>query len=456
MKAKEQADRQSMLLAFRAQNVRSFRDEVELSLISTRIGRPTVRRSVPWREDGSTVDVLPAAGLFGANASGKSNLLAAMGDLNRYVRTSFVRSDPSAGVGRQPFRLDPSTAKEPSRYEVDLVIDGIRYEYLLAVDDDVVVHEAAYRSPKGKSRMLFERDSDGVRFGADARAIGRAVKSLLRPNALLLSTVGSFVLSEAARDEPALPSLYDWLARNLQLAEADNRYERLVHTALRFADESKRAMLLELVRAADLGISEVRRRAAAPEVIERFRPIIEAMNAASEEDDLDFQAIADGLAIVQFEHQGATPTYLDANEESLGTVVWAGLIGPVADALERGTVLLADELDASLHPLLVERVIGLFQDPETNPRGAQLIFNAHDPGLLGSSRGDGVLGRDQIWFTEKSADGSTSLVPLSDYHPRKEEDIAGRYRSGRYGAVPILSDAEFARAAEVVLSGSDR
>lgn len=444
-----------MLLTFRTENVRSFRDQVELSMLSTRIGRAHVRRSVPWRDDGATVDVLPAAGVFGANASGKSNVLSALGDLRRHVLGSFRVANPSGGIWRHPFRLDDESAKKPSRYEVDLVISGMRYLYLLGVDDDQVVHESAHIYPKGKARLLFERDHDEVKLGADARMIGRDVERLLRPNALFLSTAGSFVSSKAAAEEPAIPRLYQWFAENLLLAEADNRSARLMHTAKRFAESSTRGLLLDLMRAADLGIGDVRRRAAPPEVIEQYKPVIDAVNAASEAPDLDLQSFADDLATVQFKHQGEVSTYLDASDESLGTVVWAGLIGPVADTLAAGSVLLADELDASLHPLLVERVIGLFQDPKTNPRGAQLIFNADDPGLLGSSREDGVLGRDQIWFTEKHHDGSSSVVPLSDYRPRKEEDIAGRYRAGRYGAIPILSDTEFAMAAEAILAAPD-
>src|SRR5690606_8153123 len=97
-----------------------------------------------------------------------------------------------------------------------------------------------------------------------------------------------------------------------------------------------------------------------------------------------------------------------------GTRVWYGLIGPVVDALELGSVFLADELDASLHPALVSQLIRLFQDPDTNPRRAQLIFNSHDATLMGDSVGERLLGRDQIWFTEKRADGSTRLYPLVD------------------------------------------
>ena len=118
-------------------------------------------------------------------------------------------------------------------------------------------------------------------------------------------------------------------------------------------------------------------------------------------------------------HRGATgDVELDAQDESLGTLVWFGLVGPVVEALADGAVLLADELDASLHPALVAELIRLFQDPKSNPRRAQLVFNSHDTTILGDSTSARLIGRDQVWFTEKRADGSTRLYPLSDLDPR--------------------------------------
>ena len=122
-------------------------------------------------------------------------------------------------------------------------------------------------------------------------------------------------------------------------------------------------------------------------------------------------------------------------------------------ALADGSVFLADELDASLHPALVSELIRLFQQPETNPHRAQLIFNSHDATLLGDAVTDRMLGRDQIWFVEKSNNGSSRLYPLVDLEPRKQESIGKRYLAGRYGATPILSSQEFAAAAELITSG---
>jgi AAA15 family ATPase/GTPase len=133
-------------------------------------------------------------------------------------------------------------------------------------------------------------------------------------------------------------------------------------------------------------------------------------------------------------------------------MVWLGLAGPVIEAIANGDVLLIDEIEASLHPALVAQLVKLFQSAESNPLGAQLIFNSHEASPLGDSSGERVLGRDQVWFTEKDHDGATRLYPLADLSPRTEEAIGRRSLAGRYGATPILAREEFA---DVALSAAN-
>jgi hypothetical protein len=202
-----------VLLAFRSENVRSFRDEFELSLVASAIAEKEVVRQVPWREGGRPAGVLPAAGVFGANASGKSNLVKAMEDMRVHVLRSFRAGSPTGGIARRPFLLDPEARRSPSRFEVDLVLAGVRHEYGFVLDDERVLQEWAYRYPHGKAALLFRRQRDQVDLGAGERAKGRAVTELLRPNALFLSTA-------ASANHPALLPLYGWFERNLRLAEA--------------------------------------------------------------------------------------------------------------------------------------------------------------------------------------------------------------------------------------------
>ena len=140
---------------------------------------------------------------------------------------------------------------------------------------------------------------------------------------------------------------------------------------------------------------------------------------------------------------------LDLEEESLGTQVWLSVLGPVVDALSTGAVLLADEIDSSLHPLLVAKLVELFQNHRTNPKGAQLIFNAQDPTPLGPYAGEEPLGRDQVWFAEKDRAGRSTLKALADFDPRTTDNIELGYLRGRYGAIPSLNWHEFEELADL-------
>lgn len=447
----------TMLVAFRAENVRSFRDPVEFSLEATALAEPGVPRLVPWRKDrnSSHIRVLPVAAVFGANASGKTNLLRAMDDMRRLVATSFrkkPRSGRRAKLHRRPFLLDPTYDNLPTSFEVEVIIDGIRYDYGFSITNTSVIAEWARHYPRGRAATIFSRVDDRIQFGDNFKGskVAQVVEDLIRPEALFLSTA-------AALNYKPLKPLSDWFDNNLNLCDAGSREARWAYTAEMLEDDARRDQVLELLQIADLGITGARARQADPETMERVRTIMELMSADHEGVEVpDFDA-EDTIVGFSLGHQGVRDSYeLDSTDESLGTLVWLGLIGPLLDALVDGSVLLADELESSLHPSLVEEVVRLFQSPVSNPNGAQLIFNSHEARLLGNSESGRVIGRDQAWFAEKSNDGATSLYALADQGPRKSEAIARRYMEGRYGAKPILSHAEFGEFGARVASGSSR
>ena len=439
----------SVLLAFRAENVRSFKDGIELSLLATALAEKQYVRRVPWRAGGSLVHVLPVAGAFGANGSGKSNLLKVMDDMRRLVLGSFRSGVPGGGIPRWPFRLDEQSPHLPSRYEVNIVLNGVRHEYGFELDNDQVLQEWAHYYPRGKAALLFHRQGEDVRLGAAHRPRSRAVLNLLRPNALFLSTA-------AAIDHAVLSPLYRWFGQNLRLAEADSRLSRQVLTAEMLDDGPRREAVLHLLRAADLGIIDVRKQAPDPAMQDKIRRVMHIVMGTEDESGhdptpapTDFRELT-GVNLV---HRGAAADVeLDNVDESLGTLVWFGLAGPVIESLTTGSVLLADELDASLHPDLVAQLVRLYQNPNTNPRHAQLLFNSHDTSLLGGAVEERLLGRDQVWFTQKLNDGRTELYQLIDFEPRKQEAVGRRYLDGWYGAKPIVWPADFESAIETALS----
>ncbi len=447
----------TMMLGFRARNVRSFRDQFEFSLEATAMSEPEVPRAVPWREEGHhPLRVLPAAGVFGANASGKSNFLRVLDDMRSLVLKSFSAGARSTRLRHRPFRLDPDCERGPSRYEIDLVLDGIRFEYGFTISDEVVISEYARSYPRGKAVNIFRRDGFELYPGDRYRAKSRAVGEILRPNALYLSAAG-------AADHPGLQPLYDWFEQNLWLCEADSRERRWAYTTQLLAHDEYREKILAMLLAADLGIVGARPREPDPETRKRIIRLVELLQQEMDPDASDADITqGDGFNPASFlrvalSHRGSSGSVeLDTRDESLGTLVWFGLIGPILDALRRGTVLLVDELESSLHPALVAQIVRTFQSPQLNPNGSQIIFNSFEASLLGNSVDDRVLGRDQVWFTEKLNDGSTRLYPLTDLGPRKTEAVTRRYLSGRYGATPIISEAEFDSLAATMSPETDK
>ena len=428
----------SALLSFTAENVRSYRDAVHLSLLATRMSGEEIARELPTTS-ARTVRVLPAAGVFGANASGKTTILRALADMRDLVMGSFRRGGEGSGVDRRPFLLDDRSRDRPSRFEIDLILREVRWQYGLAIDDERVLQEYAYYFPKGRQALVFRRDVDGIEFGPRFRMTGKSLHRLVRENALVLSVAG------AAADEEIGP-LFRWFQRNLLLADTTTRGMRAAHTADMLESDDHRFRVLDLLLAADLGLSNLERAPVDSEFADRMRKALRILHGIEGDPDTPDDGEFVVAEFIRLAHRGdGDDVVFDPQDESEGTLVWVGLIGPVLDALDRGDVLLADELDASLHPHLVQSLVSLFQDPSTNPGCAQLIFNSHDVTVLGDSE-TRVLERDQIWFTEKELSGATKLIQLADYRPRRDEALQRRYLQGRYGGVPLLDPEDFARS----------
>lgn len=431
-----------VLLEFRAENARSFRDPIVFSMVSSALSEPDAVRHVAWRDGGKTIGVLPTAGVFGSNASGKSNLLRVMNDMRDHVLGSFRSSNPVGGVQRHRFRLNGET-DSVTRYEMDLIIDGVRHEYGFVCDDNRFTEEWAYHYPHGRAALIFSRIGEEIEFGSTNRSKSKAVAELLRPNALFLSTAA------AVNHEGLLP-LYGWFSRNLQFADARTRPFRQAVTAKMLGDEQYRQAVLDLLSAADLGIVDAKEHEVDPNIAEHLERVSEMIAGVSDNVTVEVEVKFEEIG-VRLVHSGVEESVVfEPEDESMGTLVWFGLVGPIIHALTHGSVFLADELDASLHTDLVKQLVLLFQNPRTNPRRAQLIFNSHDHALLGDTS-ERIIGRDQIWFTEKDSQGNSRLYPLTDMDPRKQEAVGRRYLEGRYGATPIISESAFADAVEQFL-----
>lgn len=429
-----------MLRSFRVANHRSIRDEQELVLL-------------PAYHAG---EIVPVAAIFGANAAGKSTVLDALGFLQRVVRDSYRLWEPGSGIPRSPFRLDPAHSLEPSTYVVDLVLDSVRYVYGISLDDEVVRDEWLYRYPHGRKQVVFERDGVELKLGstvADYRGRQRFLGEVTRDNS---SALGAGAMIDLADVEP----VYEWFRRQLQVQMHPATSTSAVGRAITLlGDDTNKAQLVELLRAADIGITDLHLNQLPSSSDGADWLLLNVAGAASEgASGIDWQAVTERARRVhlhvdrsaarqelRFVH-GQSGVALTADEQSAGTLAWLGLLTSALDALGTGGVLCVDEIDASLHPRLTARLVGMFKDEQTNPKSAQLIFTTHDASLLGTSLGGEVLARDEVWFVEKDPDGVTTLFPLTDFKPRQQENTERRYLGGSYGAVPIVSDEDLRQA----------
>ncbi|MFJ6672531.1 ATP/GTP-binding protein [Actinosynnema sp. NPDC091369] len=404
-------------------------------------------------------DVLPVAAVYGANASGKSNLLDGLRFMADAVHESFARWRPGGGVPRQPFKLDPATRAQPSVFVAEFVQDGVRYTYGFQVDDERVLSEWLYSYPEKRKRVLFDRSGDRIKFGkAVASGAGKteALEELLRPNALFLS------LAAQSNVAVLLPP-YRWFTEGLHFRPGERGSDLSAHVAeFVDGDTGRQRRLVELLRAADFGIVDIKvnRPAVLDMTPAEFLAFAEKMEELPQSQKAalrpDPAVLADLMARVEATMtrgarrrvrlvHGAGELF-ELHEESAGTRSWLALLPDVLRILERGGVLVIDEIDESLHSLLTARLIALFNGAESNTGGGQLIFTTHDATLLHPPLADEVLDRDEVWFVEKDENGASSLYPLSDFKPRREDNLERRYLAGQYGAVPRVYEEDFVSA----------
>ncbi|GAA4910078.1 hypothetical protein LX16_2772 [Stackebrandtia albiflava] len=422
-----------MLLRFRVANHASLRDEQELSLIADKPRAERAEGEVPR----SAYRTVPATAIYGPNASGKSNVIDAIAWMRFAVLSSFRQWDPSGGVPRAPFGLRPDKAAHLTEVEAEFVLQGVRYQYGFACDDERITSEWLYDYPQGRIRRLFERSGDGSpKFGRSLTGRVKMIGDLLRPNSLYLSVA-------AAQGHRLLGAIRHWFDRGLIVATDFDFSARLDDTIERYLASNRREradLLLPLLRLADVGVAGVQVDEA--EADDGLRSALERMQQFFQE-SVGGRIVFQGSLShrVKTVHEVESGRYaLALREESSGTQTWIGMLGPVFEALAHGATLCVDELDARLHPYLSAVLVSLFQDPEVNPHRAQIVFTAHDTSLLGRNT-TLKLERDQVWFTEKDhRTGATTLFPLSDFQERDSASLEKRYLVGRFGAVPFLDD----------------
>ncbi len=432
-----------ILLRFTARNHGSIRDEISLDL-----SRPSLQRLTPSDGDWSEA-AFPLAGIFGGNATGKSAILDAIIYTFSAIRSSATSWQASKTMYRNPHRLDPTSRDASSSYELDFVYEGRRHLYGFEVDAEGVKSEWLRDIPSSRWRTLLDRDRNSGRlmFHASMRSkIEVTRRELVLSRALLLE------------DSPLHPLAHE-LARcfDFVLVKDSHREARLKDIADSLAEGTITFSDLEvLLQVADIGvvkvdIEETNLSEHVRLALRRFIKAVSEDDATDTEsisvdpDELDDEQLAQVARHLVFTHRGSTgecPRF-SIQDESDGTIAWLAIAVPALEVLRRGGLLVVDEIDASLHPHLLEALLGVFDDELVNKKHAQLVFTSHESYIL-SPLSEVTLEAEQVWFTDKSYEGVTELTCLADFPRHPDANVAKRYLTGRYGGTPRLSPNSFA------------
>jgi uncharacterized protein len=438
-----------MLIEFRLKNYKSFKDEAALSLIAS--SDKTHHENLLSCPDDTSLRILNSAVIYGANASGKSSLFEAFEFAKELVRIS-AKNSPGDIINVRPFVLDEKSKSEASKFEFVFIQQNVRYQYGFSVTRKAVQEEWLITYPKGRPRKLFERKLEkennkktkthrtySYKFSAFLKGEKDKLIELTHPSALFLSVGATF-------NNPQLVKVFKWFEEMTDYVGSGDLVEPQVFKYL--AENSALTSNIEkLVKFADLGIedyalteSDISKTELPENAPDSMKKLIEALQLVIEESEKTSSLINKKMYRARMVHRAGDKLIpLPWDDESDGTRRLFGMSAPIFDAINGGKVIFIDEIDRSLHPLLVKELVMLFQNKKFNPKNAQLVFNTHDTSLLGT----GAFRRDQIWFLEKDQNANSHLYSLLEFSPRKDEALEKGYLQGRYGAVPFLGDYPF-------------
>lgn len=424
-------DKTIMLQKFIVDNFRSFGKEMALDLSASNGIRDNIGGA--YTDIGNN-KILNAVAFYGANSSGKTNFLQAIGTMRRIIVQS-VKLNENDTLPFDPFLLSTEDTR-PTKFEAVIfnTNDKSSYTYGFEYTRTSIVKEwLQVKSPRKSAKTLFNRVGDQIEKDPVNFSEGQNISVKLNKNRLFLSLVGqlggtisNITISLFQNELRVISGIED--------ANYANYTRRLVHE-----DERYKLRAQEFLKNMNLGFNEFETKNVEFEKIafpKGFPPeLIEQLRGDSFIEVLSTHAIYDksGNPVGQYKFD------LDENESS-GTIKIFNLTGPILETLENGWTLVIDELDSQMHPLISWRLIETFNNRDTNPNGAQLIFTTHDTHLL-SNR---LFRRDQIWFVQKDRAERSIIYPMMEateklgHAPRSDSNYQKNYIQGIYGAIPHL------------------
>jgi AAA15 family ATPase/GTPase len=426
-----------MLVKFMLRNYKIFKEEAVLSLVASSYDKTTRVAENTFEVPRFGLRLLKSAVIYGANTSGKSKLFEGMRFMKHFVITSSKGTQKGDRIDVEPFLLSTETENEPSEFEITFIYNNELFRYGFELDKEKVIAEWLYHRPKTKEVELFYREEQEFVVHRTRFKTGKKMVegNLVRPNALLLSVAAQF-------NDKLSGDILSWFRKfNIISGIQEAGYQGF--TLSKTKDEVSRWEILQLLKEADMGIDDLNLQYMNLENMPKNLPeeVKSFFEKTLQEDEGEIisDVITDHKKYDENLKEKGRVKFSMEEDESSGTRKFFALSSPILETLKDADILAADELDAKLHPVLVCKLVELFNHKANLFPASQLIFNTHDTNLLSS----GLFRRDQIWFTEKNRYGAATLYSLADFKTdqvRKEDNFEKNYIQGRYGAIPFLGD----------------
>jgi len=382
-----------------------------------------------WKNENDNQTLLNTTAIYGANASGKSNFISALGTMRSIVARS-AQWQIDKELPYHPYKLSKTKRESPTEFEVEFIINDIRYLYGFTYNKEQILTEYLFAYPKKKAQKWFLRAWDGTEyqweFGRSLSGEKQTWVNSTRKNSLFLSI--AVQLNSSQLKDP-----YSWFIDKIAIAGVDGWSAG--YTSALCNDNDKKLKIIQLLKEVDILVDDIDVKA------EKFHidKLPDDMPSSLKEqlaEKLEGEILYD-TKFVRIDDEGK-PIEFEMEEESDGTNRFFSFAGPWLDALKCGKTLFVDELNSNLHPLLVKHMVQLFHCKTSNPNNAQLIFTTHETSILNQS----VFRRDQVWFMARNQNKS-ELYSLSEFKVRKgHENLEERYLSGAYGALPFIFAGE--------------
>ncbi len=414
-----------MLIEFSVGNYRSFKETVTFSMVAAKISAKDKKldENNVFIVD-KQLSLLKSAAIYGANASGKSNLAKAVDFMRWFVLNSSKETQTNEAISVERFLLSEVTEHEPSFFEIIFILNGTRFRYGFEADYQKIISEWLFYVRTSREARLFERNGDQISVSTAFKG-GKGIRGITRSNALFLSVAAQFNVETAE-------NILSWFSNNLNISVGIESIDYRMFTIQCLENIKYRDKIIHLIKELDLGIDDIQKLTAY--IPNEWLPEDGITDHSGSERPI-MATIMTAHKIYDYDNHHSSNALLDMKRnESEGTQKLFTIAGHLINALENRKVLLIDELDARLHPLITSTIIDLFNSNVTNPNNAQLIFMTHDTNLLSHK----IFRRDQIWFTEKDRYGATHLYSLAEYKVRNDASFESDYIEGRYGAVPFI------------------